>query len=92
MHLSFKNIKLANFIELELTDLMDSIQQIHGDNYRNQLKENLARSYNVFREMQQLFGDLNMGFLYQQVKKLVSCYGLIFMLFTEKLEQLTPKL
>jgi hypothetical protein len=82
MHLSFKNIKLVNFIDLELTDLMDSIQQIRGDTYKNQLKESLARSYNVFHEMQQLFNDLNMNFLYQQAKKLVSCYGLIFMLFT----------
>lgn len=74
-----------------MTDLCDSIQQITGDNYKNQLKECLSRSYNAFHEMQKLFNDLGMSFLYSQVKKLISCYGIIFVILTQKLEKNSTK-
>lgn len=83
--LSYQNIKLANFLELELTDLWDSLLQVNENNFKNQLKETLSRSYNAFHEMKKLFNDLDMSFLYEQTKKLVSCYGVIFVYMLDKI-------
>ncbi len=83
--LSYQNIKLANFLELELADLWDSLQQINFDNFKNQLKESLSRSYNVFHEMKKLYNDLGMNFLYMQSKKLISSYGVIFVYLIDRL-------
>ena len=33
--------------------------------------------------MEKLYKDLGMGFLYSQIKKLISCYGIIFVLLTK---------
>ena len=84
--LSYQNIKLANFIELELTDLCDTLQQIQPDNYKNSVKDCLSRSYNTFHEMEKLYQDLGINFLYSQTKKLISGYGILFVFLQERLE------
>lgn len=42
--------------------------------------------------MEKLYKDLGMAFLYSQVKKLISCYGIIFVLLTKdkKEEKYSP--
>ena len=34
--------------------------------------------------MEKLYKDLGMGFLYSQIKKLISCYGIIFVLLSKE--------
>lgn len=51
------------------------------------LKDCLAKSYNVFHEMQKIYDDMGVQFLYCQVKKLISTYGIIFVYLLNKNER-----
>ena len=57
----------------------------------NLMKDSLSKAYNVFHEMEKIYLDLDVAFLYHQGKKLVSSFGVIFVYLIEFVEKNTGK-
>jgi hypothetical protein len=53
----------------------------------NEVKEMISRGYSIFSETEIVYKESKTSFLYRQNRKIMNCFGMIFLSLIEKVEK-----
>ena len=73
-------------IELQIMDIESTLHYIQKKHTVHQIKEVLSQIYNIFNEAEVVFKHCKALFLHSTVKKLMNCFGIIYYMLTDNIE------
>ena len=85
-NLNFQHKKIMHMIDLQVMDIESTLHYIQKKHSPHQLKEAFSQIYNIFNELEPVFQHIKAMFLNRVIKKLMNCFGIIYLIQAEHVD------